>query len=314
MCGNLCDRKSRRTHVDSSDDFVFETQPIVLTSPPRRIPPRFSRAGTSSARSESWNGTTSTGQCERATNAPDTVPSSRLASRLRPRCADDCQTRVAAGFGEDFSRVSPRWLRRMPRRLRSVPVRQILRAVPASNSRCCGGDRRRSSGRAGVGSPGHCRHSTTRIEQLCSCAMVTAVVNAWRLLSDPSTPIKISAGGRVKRAMIASPYAKCPVPERGTSPRQLPRPTRHSARARPRLGCVRTQSAESLSFANRTKYISTSTTNHSIRVRHLLQRMPLDEPLDRHLKLLTRAGVGGSPGTAMMSSGTCRGDALDRRS
>ena len=52
----------------------------------------------------------------------------------------------------------PRWLGQMPRRLRSVPARQILRAVPASNSRCCGGDRRRSSGRAGVGSPGHCRH------------------------------------------------------------------------------------------------------------------------------------------------------------
>ena len=31
---------------------------------------------------------------------------------------------------------------------------------------------------------------------------------------------------------------------------------------------------------------------HSIGIRHLLQCMPLDEPLDRHLELLARAGVG----------------------
>src|SRR5699024_12341395 len=55
--------------------------------------------------------------------------------------------------------------------------------------------------------------------------MSLAVSNACRLLSDPSTPTRISTGGRVKRGVIASPYATGPVSQRDSAPPASPRQT-----------------------------------------------------------------------------------------
>src|SRR5699024_12033670 len=73
----------------------------------------------------------------------------------------------------------------------------------------------------------------TRSEQLCSLAIVMAVMNAWRLLSEPSTPTRISAGGSVKSAVIASPYAN-----RGTQPTGSPRSEEHTSELQSRFDLV----------------------------------------------------------------------------
>lgn len=58
-------------------------------------------------------------------------------------------------------------------------------------------------------------------EQRCSFAAATAVVNASRPLSDPSTPTRMSAGGSVKRGFVPSPYARHASTEAGARERHL---------------------------------------------------------------------------------------------
>src|SRR5699024_6022480 len=171
--------------------------------------------------------------------------------------ADDCQTRVAAGFGEDFSRVPldglDRCLDACAPRLRGKFFEQFLRRIPDA-AVVIVGDRRAVPAwhhRDTVGTDGPDRTVVLLCDSDGSREHLAAVVRSVH--SDQN--IRRWEGEESSHSLTV-----CEMPGSGESclAEAAPRPARHSAQVCPRLGCARTQSPVPPPFANRAKYVSAS--------------------------------------------------------